>query len=45
MYEVSLVRFEIPVDDAVVVQILQSQYGLCKIHPGHVHRERTNVLQ
>lgn len=41
----SLVRFEIPVDDAVVVEILQSQDGFCKVHAGHVHRQRAHVLQ
>lgn len=41
----SLVWFEVPVHDAIVVEILQSQYCLCKVHPGHIHRQRTHVLQ
>ena len=43
--EFSLVWFKVPVDNAIVVQILQSQHRLCKVHPGHVHRQRTHVLQ
>lgn len=45
VYQVSLVRFEVTVDDAVVVEILQSQDGLCEVHPGHIHRQRSHVLQ
>ncbi len=45
MCEVILVWFEVPVDDAIVVEILQSQYCLCKVHPGHIHRQGTHVLQ
>lgn len=41
----SLVRFQVSVYDAVVVKVLQSQDSLSKIHPSHVHRQRTNVLQ
>lgn len=44
-FEVSLVWFEIPVDDAIIVEILQSKYCLRKVHPGHIHRQGTHVLQ
>ena len=45
MCKASLVWFEVSVDDAIVVEILQCQHRLCKIHPGHIHRQRTHVLQ
>lgn len=42
---VLLVGFEIPVHDAVVVEILQGQNGLGEVHPGHVDGQRFDVLQ
>lgn len=42
--EHSLVRFKVPVHDAIVVEILQSQDRLCKVHPGHIYRQGTHVL-
>lgn len=44
-FEVSLVWFQVPVDNAIVMEILQSQDCLCKVHPGHIHRQGTHVLQ
>lgn len=41
----SLVRFEVSVDDAVVVEILQSEDGLGEVHASHIHRQRADVLQ
>lgn len=40
-----LVRFEVAVHDAVVVQVFQSQDGLSEVHACHVQREGANVLQ
>lgn len=46
MLEMSLlVRFKIPMHDAVVVKVLQSQDRLSKIHPGHFHRQWAHVFQ
>lgn len=46
MSEMSLlVRFKIPMHDAVVVKVLQSQDRLGKIHPGHFHRQWAHVFQ
>lgn len=46
MLEMSLlVRFKIPMHDAVVVKVLQSQDRLGKIHPGHFHRQWAHVFQ
>lgn len=42
---VLLVRFEVSVHDAVVVQIFQSQDSLSKVHPRHVDRQSADVLQ
>lgn len=42
---VSLVGFQVSVDDAVVVEILQRQDGLREVHPSHVDRQRSDVLQ
>ena len=41
----SLVRLEVPVDDAVVVQVLQRQHRLGEVHARHVHGQRAHVLQ
>ena len=41
----SLVGFEVPVDDAVVVEVLQGEDRLSKVHQGHVHWQRSHVLQ
>lgn len=40
-----LVGFQVSVDDAVVVKVLQRQDSLCEVHPSHVHWQRSNVLQ
>lgn len=41
----SLVRLEVSVDDAVVVEILQCEDGLCEVHTSHIDRQRADVLQ
>lgn len=42
---VLLVRLEVSVHDAVVVQVLERQHRLSKVHASHVHRQRAHVLQ
>ena len=41
----SLVRLEVAVHDAIVMQVLQRQHCLSKVHAGHLHRQCPNVLQ
>lgn len=41
----SLVRFEVPMNDTIVVQVFQGQNRLCKVHPGQLHWQGANVLQ
>ena len=41
----SLVGLEVPVHDAVVVDVLQGQHRLSEVHTGHLHGQRPNVLQ
>lgn len=40
-----LVRFQVTVNNSIVMQILQGQHGLSKIHPGHINRKGSNILQ
>ena len=40
-----LVRLEVTVHYAIVVQVLQCQDSLCKVHACHFNRESPNVLQ
>lgn len=42
---VLLVRLEVTVHYAIVVQVLQCQDGLCKVHACHFHRQSPDVLQ
>lgn len=42
---VLLVRLEVSVHDAIVVQVLKRQHRLSKVHASHVHWQRTHVLQ
>lgn len=44
-FKCSLVRFEVSVHDAVVVQIFQSQDCLSKIHPGQLNGQSADVFQ
>ena len=39
-----LVRFEVSVNDAIAVDVLQSQHCLSKVHSGHLEREAAHVL-
>lgn len=41
----SLVRLEVPVHDAIVVQVLQCQHRLSEVHAGHLHGQGPDVLQ
>ena len=43
--EASLVGLEVPVHDAVVVDVLQGQHRLSEVHTGHLHGQRPDVLQ
>lgn len=40
-----LVRLEVAVHDAIVVQILQGEHSFCEVQTHHVHRQGPNVLQ
>ena len=42
---VLLVWFEVSVNNAVVMEILQSQHGLSEVHACHIHRQRPDMLQ
>ena len=42
---ISLVRFEVAMNDAVAVDVLKGKNGLSKVRPGHVQRKAANVLQ
>ena len=41
----SLVGLEVAVHDAIVVDVLQRQYRLSKIHPCQFHGQSADVLQ
>lgn len=40
-----LVWLEVSVYDAIAVDVLQSQNCLSEVHPGHVQRQGSNILQ
>lgn len=42
---VLLVGLEVTVHDAVVVQVLQREHGLCEVHARHLHGKGPDVLQ
>ncbi len=45
MVAFSLVRFEIPVHDTIVVKVLQGQDCFSKVQPCHFYRQGAHVLE